>query len=639
MPEVKTYHSARVRVLHLLLLALLIAVAYLRVSDNGFIRAFDDGTYVLSNPHVSSGLTIDGIRWAFTASYASNWHPLTWISHMLDWQLYGSNGAGHHLTNLLFHMANTMLVFALLCWMTGHRRRSLFVAALFAIHPLHVESVAWIAERKDVLSTFFGLLTIAAYLHYVRRPQARRYMLVVLAFVLSLLSKPMMVSLPFMLLLLDYWPLRREVSARKLILEKIPLMALVAASCLVTLWAQHAGGSMISVARMPFGVRAANAAVSCAGYIAKMFWPQNLAVFYPHPLATLPVWQVIGSVLFTAAGFAAAVACVKKRPYVTVGWLWYVITLVPVVGLVQVGVQAMADRYTYVPLLGIFIALTWLAADTYERLTSARETPWKRVLPAVVATAIVLTLAARTFVEVGYWRNSETLFTRAIEVTPKNLLAHYNLALEVQKLGRFSEAAEHYRAVLQIDPNNVDATKNLGLSLLREQSYDEASDVFRTLLKLRPGSAKAYQGLAMALEGQGRRAESIAYYRKVVEVEPSSSLGHYNLGNVLSRSGKIDEAANEYHEAIRLDPHSAAAHHNLGVVFQRKHRLDLALKEYREAVRIAPNDPETHNTLGVALFGAGDYAGAWEQVQETLQCGGQPDPDLVEVLQRKMGQR
>ena len=618
--------------MHILLLVLLVALAYLQVTENGFMTGFDDGVYVTGNAHVRAGLTLDGLRWAFTTNHAANWHPVTWVSHMLDWQLYGSNPSGHHFTSLLLHAANTLLLFLLLCSMTGQARRSLFVAALFAVHPLHVESVAWIAERKDVLSTFFGLLTIAAYLRYVRVPRARRYLLALAAYVLSLLSKPMLVSLPFVLLLLDYWPLRRREAPRSLLLEKVPLIALALASCLVTLWAQHSGGTVISTAGIAVGVRAANAAVSCVDYIAKMLYPLRLAAFYPHPSTTLPAWQVVGSVALVCAGFASALACAKRKPYVTVGWLWYVITLLPVVGLVQVGAQAMADRYTYVPLIGLFIALTWLAADAYAAMASRDGSSWRAAVPAVVGSAIVISLALHTFAEVRYWRNNETLFTRAIEVTRNNALAHYNLALDLQNRGRSADAARHYLAALRIDPKMARAHLNLGTVLLKEGCFEEAYEAFDAALELQPGSAGAYQGIAAALAGQGRAAESAECYREVTRIEPNNDLAHYNLGNALFRLGRLDEAAEEYHQAVRFNPSLVGAHHNLGVVFQHRGQNALALKEYRETVRLSPDDPKEHDALAVVLCSLGDYAGAWEQVRETVRCGGEPDAGLMAVL-------
>lgn len=629
--ELKPKSRSLIGATYALLLVVLIAVAYSQATRNGFVTGFDDGLYVTGNPHVQAGLTPSGIRWALTTTHAANWHPLTWISHMLDWQMFGSNPAGHHLTNIILHAANTLLLFALLCSMTGHRRRSFFVAALFAVHPLHVESVAWVAERKDVLSTFFGLLSVAAYLRYVSRPRARRYALIMLAFALSLLSKPMLVSLPFLLILLDYWPLRRTTRLRALILEKLPLLALALASCLVTIWAQHRGGAMTPIANVPLSVRPANAAVSCVTYVVKMLWPSNLAAFYPHPLAALPIWQVIISAVLTAAAFALAILLRKTRPYVTVGWLWYAITLLPVIGLVQVGAQAMADRYTYVPSIGLFIAIAWLAAEALQR----RQRIW-RAAALILACATITAFTVRTYAEVGYWRDNESLFTRAIDVTQNNLLAHYDLALDLQQRGYLSDAAEHYREVLRIDPTYMSALRGLGFVSQQEGDYGEALRAYGAMLKLRPRSTEATRGIAMALAGQGKLTDSAAFYAAVVKMTPRSAQAHYNLGNAMFRLNRLDAAAGEYRKAIRLSPGYVEAHHNLGVYFEHKGQVAGAVKEYSEVVRLTPGDPAAHDTLATVLYTSGDYAAAWEQVHQTAQCGGQPNPDLVALLQRKM---
>ena len=417
-------------------------VVYSRVVEFELLH-FDDNTYVTDNPNIRQGITPAAIKWAVSGKYEANWIPLTWVSYMLDYQGYARSWPGfgpdeasvYHRTNLILHVLNTLLLFLVLGLLTGSRWKSTLAAAVFAVHPLHVESVAWVAERKDVLSTFFGFLTIAAYLRYLHRPSATRYLLMVLLYGLGLLSKPMLVSLPIALLLLDYWPLRRSsasadaakaLPARRLILEKAPLLLMAAASCVVTLYAQRAGGSVADLETFDLGVRAAVAAVASVAYLINMLWPSGLAFFYPHPGTTLPAWQVAGSALLLALGLLAAIRCARRRPYVTMGLLWYAVTLLPVIGLVQVGLQGMANRYTYLPLIGPFVILAWLVPDLLP-------SPRLRPILITAASCVILGMLFRTYVEVGYWRDSETLFKRAIAVTKRNTLAHYNLGVELQK--------------------------------------------------------------------------------------------------------------------------------------------------------------------------------------------------------------
>ena len=618
----------------MLLLALLSAVAFSRTTLNGFIKSFDDGVYILSNPHVREGLTLSGVKWAFTTAYASNWHPLTWISHMLDWQIWGANAAGHHLTSLVLHIANALLLYLILCYMTKRPARSMFVAALFALHPLHVESVAWVAERKDVLSTFFGMLTILAYLGYVRRPRIRAYLMVVAAFALGLLSKPMLVSLPLLLLLLDYWPIRRDVSFGKLILEKIPLFAMAAGSSIATMWAQRHGGAVVSFDALPLGVRAANAAVSCIEYLAKMIWPCNLAIYYPHPAKTLPSWIVIGSAALIVTAFLISGLFAKRKPYITVGWLWYVVTLTPVIGLVQVGGQAMADRYTYIPLIGPFIAFTWLIADAWAAVDV--DSRWKRTVPIVAAGAIILACTARTYVEVGYWYSGETAFKRAIAVTKNNIVAQHDLAEDLMRQDRIFEAEGHFETILKLNPNNKYALENVGFIANRKGDSDRALSVYGTLLRICPESLKAREGMGIALAAKGELAKAIECYRQELEINPNAASAHYNLGNSLFRSGRLDEAAEEYRESIRLKPNQARAHHNLGTYYERKGQTSQALGEYQAAVGLNPNDPQMRIDLAATLFSVGDYSSAWEQVHSAMKLGGEPDPVLIRELQKKM---
>ncbi len=426
-----------------LILITAVLLVYWQVGDHEFIN-YDDNVYITDNAQVQKGLTSKGIIWAFTTSHTGNWHPLTWISHMLDCELYGLNPRGHHLTNVLLHMANAILLFVVLRWMTGAIWRSGLVAALFALHPLHVESVAWAAERKDVLSTFFWLLTMVAYVHYVNRPGGKRYLLVLVTFFLGLMAKPMLVTLPFVLLLLDYWPLNRfkpravtgsvedqslgfqssgddKLPILKAVMEKTPLFLMSLFSCVVTVMAQQEAGAISTLEIVPFKLRIANGLVSFVAYMGKMIWPQDLAVFYPHPISDLQIWKPVAAGLFLLIVSTVALWVAQRCRYVLVGWLWYLGTLVPVIGLVQVGEQAMADRYTYVPLIGLFIVVVWGFADLVKGWRSRR---W---VVSVSAAVMVLALMAGSWLQVAHWKSSVKLFKHALDATSNNYVAHYNL--------------------------------------------------------------------------------------------------------------------------------------------------------------------------------------------------------------------
>ena len=512
-----------------LICALLIVVTlavYGQVWGFGFVN-YDDDTYVSRNPMVVSGLNARSVAWAFTTNHAANWHPLTWLSLMLDSELSGraANPTVFHVTNLLLHLANALLLFLLLSAMTGMRWRSAFVAALFAIHPLHVESVAWVAERKDVLSTFFWILTMLAYLTYLRKPGARRYALVLLAFALGLMAKPMLVSLPLVLLLMAMWkPKGREVSflspgPRSL----APLFLLAIASCILTIWAQHTGGAVGSLDVVPIGVRAANALVACVTYIGKMISPMNLAVFYPHPGTSLPIWQVIGSGLLIAGVSVLAIRLRRTRGYLTFGWFWYLVTLIPVIGLVQVGKQAMADRYTYVPLIGLFIMIAWGVPDLIAAVPKRSANLSK--LAAALAVVVLLGLAVTTYFQVGYWRDTITLFEHAVNVTDGNYLAHNSLGTAYQEANDSARALEHYREAVSLRPGFADARYNLGVAL-----------------------AKA-----------GNPEEAVEHYQAALASLPDNPSVRFNLGCALAETGHLDEAIEQFTEVIRLDPGHAKA--------------------------------------------------------------------------------
>ncbi|MEW6378199.1 MAG: tetratricopeptide repeat protein [bacterium] len=542
------------RIWHLLISLLLVLATYLafaQVLGCGFVN-FDDDQFVTANHHVRAGLTFQGIKWAFTTRHGGNCNPLAWLSHMMDCQLYGLNPGGHHLTSLLLHLLNTLLLFWVLNLATGSLWPSALVAALFALHPLHVESVAWIAERKDVLSTFFWMLTLGAWVRYVRRPALGRYLSVFLLFCLGLLAKPMLVSLPFVLLLLDYWPLHRfqttgmPRSLIRLLLEKVPLLAFSAFWSLLTLSAQHQAGAVASLEAIPFTARLINAVVSYGSYLARVFWPHNLAVFYPHPV-TWPLWHVAASGLLLAGLTALAIGTVRNHPCLIVGWLWYLGTLVPVIGLVQVGRQGMADRYTYVPVIGLFIMAAW----TIPGLLSAWR--YRRVFLASSAAGVLVVLMIFTWRQTGYWKSSFTLFQHALEVTADNYLAHYNLGVALADAGRYEEAAIHYIAATRIKPDYACAHNNLGIVLTRQEKLTEAETHYREALRIKPDWDKAHYNLGVVLATQGKFEEAKAHYARALQLNPGYARAHYSLGIILSREGKEQEAAIHYARARELE--------------------------------------------------------------------------------------
>jgi Flp pilus assembly protein TadD len=576
----KSLHRHRILLLCLVLTIAILSLFW-QVQNHGFVN-FDDHLYVTANPRVQAGLTVDGIVWAFTTTHASNWHPLTWLSHMVDCHLFGLNPGAHHFTNVLLHVANTLLLFLVFHRMTRAVWDSACVAALFALHPLHVESVAWIAERKDLLSTLFWLLTMGLYLRYVKRPGYTRYLLVFLSFSLGLMAKPMLVTLPFVLLLLDYWPLGRlewvppslttQSGARKstvfwsrrslilrLVLEKIPLLGLTTVSSIVTFLAQRSGGALESLNTIPLNVRLANAFVTYVHYMGKTIWPHDLAVFYPHPGRSLPMWQVAGAVLLLLSITVLVLRTVRSHPHLTTGWLWYLGTLVPVIGIVQVGAHAMADRYTYVPLIGLFIVMAWGLPDMLERW------PHRRAALATLTAGLLVALMMYSLLQVRYWQNSSTLFRHTLDVTTNNWLAHNNMGLAVASEGDSAGALAHYCQSLRINPKNALAHNNLGIALAQHKSPREARIHFEEALHLKPDFADAHYNLGVLLMNNGDLDDAIFHYHQAVQSEPDDPQIHNNMANALLRRGDVCGAISHYREALRLEPESATTRKNLEV--------------------------------------------------------------------------
>jgi Flp pilus assembly protein TadD len=575
----------------LLGLAIVTFGIYAQLIGHRFIT-LDDPAYIQENPMVNRGVTLAGLAWAFTTFHAGNWHPLTWIAHMIDSQLFGMFAGGHLLVNALIHAANTLLVFWFLLRTTHARWSSALVAALFALHPLHVESVAWAAERKDTLSTFFGLLSLIAYVRYAEAPSIRRYAWVAIMLALGLMAKPMLVTWPFVMLLLDYWPLRRfnftsrrEVATKlwPLVREKLPLFALVAASAVVTSVAQSHGGGVRTFTEFPVALRFSNALVSYAKYVLLAFWPNDLAVYYPFPDAGIPAWQIIGAVLLLIGITAFCLFQRKIRPYLIVGWLWFLGTLVPVIGLVQVGAQTMADRYFYIPSIGLFIAIVFGLADIAQM---RRVAPW---LSAAIANVVLLVLATLTNAQIHLWSDSFTLFNHALTVAPPSVAAENSLGYAMQRSGRLDEAAAHYEKALQIRPDDCMSLLYIGVVRFYQGRAPEAIGYAQAAIRSQPDSAKAHNLLGMALAKQNRNEAALDEVRRAAELAPKDADIRNDLGLALARLGRIPEAIDEFHETVRLNPNNAApAHANLGWALLASGKPRESIPEFEAALQLDP---------------------------------------------------
>ena len=554
---------------------------------------FDDHVYVYENPLVIRGLSTEGIIGAFTQTHARNWHPLTTLSHMLDCQLYGLNAGGHHFTNVVLHTISVLLLFLVLKQMTDALWQSAFVALLFAIHPLHVESVAWIAERKDVLSAVFFMLTLAAYARYARVPSLGRYLLVALLFAFGLMAKPMLVTLPFVLLLLDYWPLNRirdRCSEAKtggtklqkgrrwsvvggLVIEKIPLLILSAAACIITFVIQKRATGAIPP--LPLACRVGNAFASYTIYIRQTLWPSHLAVFYPYPNDMLPVWELVIVVGLLVAMTAAAIIFRRKRPYLFTGWLWYVVMLLPVIGFVQVGEQSHADRYTYLPHVGLFLLAVWSIADATAKRRSTLH------VAVAIGLVVIAGLICVAFVQTLHWRNSETLWTHALAVTAENDFAHNNLGYLLVDLGKVDDAISHFEAAATIRTRKTDKHYNVG-------------------------SAFIEMNLADALARKGQSDEAMVHFEQAIKLEPNYADAYYNRGNILFAKGQTDEAIADLEKSLVIEPNHADAHTSLGNALLRKGFLKQAIAHYETALVLAPADPHSRNNIAWVMATSSD---------------------------------
>jgi len=589
---------------------------YAQVIGHQFIT-LDDDSYIKENPMVNRGVTLAGLAWAFTTFHQANWHPLTWIAHMTDSQLFGMKAGGHLLVNALIHVANTLLVFWFLSRTTHARWPSALVAALFALHPLHVESVAWASERKDTLSTFFGMLSLIAYVRYAGAPSIRRYAWTAITLALGLLAKPMLVTWPFVMLLLDYWPLHRfpvatalgrragakaanhvgaprhseAATVGRLVIEKIPLLALVAASAVITFLAQSHGGAVRTFTEAPITLRLSNALVSYAKYLLLAFWPNDLAVNYPFPKTGIPAWQIIGAALLMIAITAFCFFQRKLRPYLILGWLWFLGTLVPVIGLVQVGAQTMADRYFYIPSIGLFIVLVFGLADIAER---RRIAPW---LSAAIASLVLLILATLTNAQVRRWTDSLALFQHTLAVTPPNYTIENTLGLALGKSNRYDDALAHFQKALKIRPGFYDALFNMGAIRFYQGRLPEAVEYYQAAIYSQPGAPEAHMQLALALWKQNRSEAACDEMRRASQLAPKDASIRSDLGLALARSGRIPEAIDQLHEALRLNPHSAEAHNNLGLALLASGRTRESIPEFVAALRLKPELTDAADNL------------------------------------------
>ena len=580
-PELDAIH--RFRFLWVCLFLLLgTFLTFAPVLNHDFIP-FDDVEYVSENEHVNRGLTTSGFRWAFASGHSANWQPMTWLSHMLDVELYGLDPGGHHLTSLLLHCLNTVLLFLLLQKMTGAFWRSAIVAALFAVHPLRVESVAWVAERKDVLSTFFGLTTIWIYASYVKRPRPRIYLGLIVCFALGLMSKPMLVTLPCVLLLLDWWPLRRvdRNTVGPLVVEKLPLLALAAASSVITYLVQKGDGAVVTTQHLPLTERLGSAVVAYLSYIGKTLWPTDLSVIYLQAGRA----SSLGTTLLAAAVLAgitvATLRAARRYPYLPVGWLWYLGTLVPVIGLVKVGAHSMADRFTYIPGIGLTLMLVWGMAKLFEgRVT--------RTLAAIPVVLILIPMVLLTRMQLEYWQGGLALFQRALEIEPENHRAHQLLGIALFQKKQYAEAARHHRETIRLAPHDADAHTNLALALDRQGKRDEAMRHHREALALEPDSPAAHLNYAITLEAQERITEAATHYQAALGLQPELVQAHYNLALIRARESRVDEAIRHFEKAILLRPDFVAAHNNLGNSYVLAGQPDKARSHYQSALRIDP---------------------------------------------------
>ncbi len=610
-----------------LALAALTLAVYAQTRHFEFVN-YDDPANLAAQAEVLHGLSPEGVQWAFTTTFVGNWIPVTGLTYLLDYSIHGLDPGGYHLTNTAFHCANAVLLFLVLAALTGATWPSALAAALFAAHPQHVESVAWISERKDVVSTFFGLAATGLYGRYASTQRRSAYAAVCLLFTLSLLSKSMLVTLPFVLLLLDVWPLRRAQLAREdapqwrsLVIEKLPFIAIAAAVSAVTVAVQRASGAMPPGDLLSLPVRAANAVVSYVKYLALTVWPRGLIPYYVHPQDTIPLWHIAGAVLLIAAVTALAWRLRHRRPHLLVGWLWYLGTLVPVIGLVQVGGQAMADRYTYVPHIGLFVAAAWALAGLAVRSQSLR------IGVAALSIAAVGALTTLAHQQTAHWRSSIALFEYTLAVDPDNPVALGNLGDAYLAAGRYQDAVNTIGVALQRNPRDAGNLRNLGAALRKLGDLADAERYIRRSLEIDPLSPHSHNHLALILTDQGREREAEDALNAALEVDPEFLDARVNIGNMHLRRGELDRAAEQYRYVLERRPRDAGALSNLGTVDLLNATYPDAIAHFRAALAIAPRDAITRTNLAIALQAAGNIEEARAEAEQALR----DDPDYAKA--------
>jgi tetratricopeptide (TPR) repeat protein len=599
-------------------------LVFWQVRNFDFVN-YDDKVYVSENSHVLNGLTGSGVVWAFTSCYLGYWQPLTWLSLMVNSQLFGPGPVGFHLVNVFLHLANTLLLFAVLRKMTAAIWPSAFVAALFAIHPMHVESVAWISERKDVLSTLFWFLTMFAYVRYVEKPSIGRYIIAIIFFALGLMSKPMLVTLPFVLLLLDYWPLSRFLNSKfsilNLLCEKIPFFILAAVSGVVTFLTQKAGSVIFDTKTVPLADRVGNAFLSYARYIGKFFWPQNLAVFYPFDVGSLVVRQMAMSIVLLIVISVLVIYFGQNRRYLPVGWFWFIGTLVPVIGLVTFTGSAYADRFTYIPYIGLFIMLAWGLPELLSGW------PNRKIVLGVAASMTLTALGIFAYWQVSVWNNSITLFSHALEVTQSNAVVHNYLGNSYFDLKRYQDAMESCKQAVNLMPDYAEANYNLGNAYSKLGRYQDAAQAYKQAVKIKPDYAEAYNNLAVAYVNIGSFQDALESCRQAVTIKPDYAEAYNNLGNACLSLGRWQDAIENYKQAIRIKPNWAVAYCNLGAAYGKIGSFQDAIEMYKQAVRIDPALAEAHNGLGAAYIDLGRYQDAIEPLKQVIRI----EPDYADA--------
>ena len=623
-----------------ILICLFIAVStfavYLQIQDHDFIN-FDDPVFVTENLKLREGLTRENVIWAFTNTSDANWIPITWISHFLDYKFFGLNPGGHHLTSLLLHIANALILFLVFVRITGALWQSAFVATLFALHPFNIESVAWAAERKNVLSTFFWMLTLGTYTYYVRKPDVKRYLLVALCFSLGLMSKPMLVTLPFVLLLLDYWPLKRlkirnksenvsaenQINFYRLILEKLPLLIISVGSSFATYIIQKNAGAVYSSELLPLQTRIINTLVSYVKYLEMMLWPKKLSILYLHSMPAFPLWKgLVCAVVLVSITFVV-MQRIQRKPYLAVGWFWYLGTLVPVIGLIQVGAQAMADRYAYVPLIGIFIIAAWGIPELCLKLRQ------KEKVLIILAGLYIPTLMAVTWSQVSHWKNSITIFEHAIRVTdskhPDFSLTHKLLADALRDKGLTEKAISYYKTAISLNPNHSGVYNNLGNALRSKGLTEEAISHFKTAISLNPNYFGTHNDFGNALLDKGLTEEAISHFKTAISLNPNYYILHKNLGIALLDIGLKEEAISSFTTAIHLKPDFASAYDNLGVVLFSEGRIDEAIPHFQKAIQLKPDFALAYDHMGSVMFALGKFDEAISLYKVAIQL--KPDLD------------